>query len=105
MKIGNSESLLNFAQRLRDRIFAANVVDENSKITFFINALEEPLKSQLNDPPTGHLRPSCARRRLPKSKDPPRRKRQPQHRKLHCSRRRRQPSSLDFVAPVQGRTD
>ena len=48
MKIGNSESLLNFAQRLRDRIFAANVVDENTKITIFINALEEPLKSQLN---------------------------------------------------------
>ncbi|GAQ93661.1 hypothetical protein KFL_017750010 [Klebsormidium nitens] len=48
MKVGESESLLNFGQRLRDRIFDANVVDENVKITIFINSLAEPLKSQLN---------------------------------------------------------
>ena len=47
MKVGESESLLDFGQRLRDRIFDANVVDENVKITIFINSLEEPLKSQL----------------------------------------------------------
>ena len=46
MKVGASESLLDFGQRLRDRIFDAYVVDENVKITIFINSLAEPLKPQ-----------------------------------------------------------
>ena len=48
MKMGDKEGLLNFAQRLRDRIFEANINDENVKITIFINALGEPLKSAVN---------------------------------------------------------
>src|SRR3569833_671752 len=48
MKMGDMEGLLIFAQRLRNRIFEANINDENVKKTIFINALDEPLKSQVN---------------------------------------------------------
>ena len=54
MKMGEKEGLLNFAQRLRDRIFEANINDENVKITIFINALGEPLKSASQHPDASH---------------------------------------------------
>ena len=47
MKRGDKEGLLNFAQRLRDRMFEANLTDERTKLAVFMGMLEEPLKSQI----------------------------------------------------------
>jgi hypothetical protein len=46
--MGEKESVLNFAQRLRGKVYEANVVDENVMVTIFINALSEPLKNQVS---------------------------------------------------------
>jgi hypothetical protein len=48
LRMGEKESVLNFVQRLRGKVYEANVVDENVMVTIFINALPEPLKNQVS---------------------------------------------------------